>query len=159
MKVLEFEPVLSARLPSTHALLISANLTVHPAVSRIILHGSRGPAGGCRPDSDVDLSLVVETRPATPRPDLEALLSEVIETTLSHWQGPIEVDLAGIFDIRGCGLKCFDQVAWDEHFCTAGGVDCFGLYKIQKGFHGWVENAGVQVQRMYPCLKIWERKD
>ena len=69
----------------------------------------------------------------------------------------IKVDLAGIYDIQGCGLKCFDQAAWDGHFCTAGGVDCFGLYKIQQGFHGLVENTGVQVKRMYPCLKIWQR--
>ena len=37
------------------------------------------------------------------------------------------------------------------------GVDCFGLYKVQKGFNGILQNAGVQVKRMYPCLKIWQR--
>lgn len=156
-KVLEFEPLLASLLPATHALLNSANLTIHPNVSRIILHGSRGLAGGSRPDSDIDLSLIVETRPSLPRSDLEVLLREVLETTLSHWHNAIEVDLAGIFDVQNCGLKCFDQVAWDEHFCTIGRVDCYGLYKIQKGYNGLINNAGVQVKRMYPCFKIWQR--
>jgi hypothetical protein len=56
-------------------------------------------------------------------------------------------------------LKCFDRTAWDEHLCPLGGVDCFGLYKIQKGFNGFVTNAGVQVKKMYPCLTIWRRHD
>lgn len=38
------------------------------------------------------------------------------------------------------------------------GVGCFGLYKLQKGFSGFVENAGIEVRRMYPCLKIWQRR-
>ncbi len=158
VKVSEFEPQLAALLPATHALLSSANVTVHPDVSRIILHGSRGPAGGYRPDSDIDLSLIVETRPAMPESDLAKLLREVINTTLTYWQGSIQVDLAAIFDVQNCGLKCFDQGVWDELLCATGGVDCFGLYKIQKGYRGFVKNAGVQVKQMYPCLKIWQRE-
>jgi hypothetical protein len=84
-------------------------------------------------------------------------LHEVTETTLRHWHAPVEVDLAVIFDIQTCGLKCFDQTAWDQNFCQRGGVDCFGLYKIQKGFQGLVTGAGIQVKLIYPCLKIWQR--
>lgn len=144
-------------LPATYHLLVSANLTVHPTVSRIILHGSRGLAGGYRPDSDVDLSLIVDTPPLPASPSLEALLQEVAETTLHHWQATVEADLAIIFDTRQCGLGCFDQTTWNEQLCLKGGVDCFGLYKVQKGFNGLVTNAGVQVKLMYPCLKIWQR--
>jgi hypothetical protein len=82
------------------------------------------------------------------------------------WQATVEADLAVVFDTRQCGLRCFDQTTWNEQLCVNGGgagggaeigVDCFGLYKVQKGFNGILRNAGVQVKRMYPCLKIWQR--
>jgi hypothetical protein len=76
--------------------------------------------------------------------------------TRENWQGAVEADLAVVFDVRNCGLKCFEQTARDERLCSLGGIDCFGLFKIQIGFDGFVTNAGVQVKRMYPCLKIWE---
>ena len=157
MKVVEFMLELSARLPATETLLRSANLVLHPSVSRVILHGSRGPAGGYRPDSDIDLSLIVDLPEDLLQTDRERLLQDVVETTLQHWQAVIELDLAVIFDLRRCELKCFDQTRWDEQFCALGGTDCFGLYKVQKGFTGLVTNAGIEVKRMYPCLTIWQR--
>jgi len=156
-KVMDFEPELASRLPATYAILQTANLKVHPIVSRIVLHGSRGLAGGCRPDSDIDLSLIVDIQPAAAA-DLQAVLHDVIEITLGNWRSTISADLAVIFDVRTCGLKCFERTTWDERLCRPGSVDCFGLYKIQKGFNGFVTNAGVQVKRMYPCLKIWQRR-
>jgi len=88
---------------------------------------------------------------------MERLLQDVLEITLNRWQATIELDLAVVFDIRGCELKCFERRTWEEQICRLGGVDCFGLFKTQKGFNGLVTNAGVQVKRMYPCLKIWQR--
>ena len=154
LRINNFETNFAASLPETYALLLSSNLTVHPLVSRIILHGSRGPAGGYRPDSDIDLSLVVDLPPDT---NMERQLQDVLETTLSQWHGPVEPDLAVVFDIKDCALVCFDQLAWNEQTCKLGNVDCFGLYKTQKGFHGLVMNAGIQVKLMYPCLRIWQR--
>lgn len=157
-----FLPAFASRLPGTHRLLLSANLTVHSLVRGVVLHGSRGYAGGCRPDSDIDLSLLVDTPPVSSLTELEAWLHEIISTTLDSWQADIEPGLAIVYDTRGCGLTCFDQAAWDELLCPerggAASVDCFGLYKTQKGFRGLVQNAGVQVKRMYPCMKIWERQ-
>jgi len=155
LKPLNFEPYFAEALPETYPLIMSANLTVHPAVSRVTLHGSRGLAGGYRPHSDLDLSLIVD---APQTPEMENVLQEVLETTLNHWQADIELDLAVIFDIRNCELACFEQTIWDERFCQVGGIDCFGLYKTQKGFAGLVTNAGIQVKLMYPCLKIWQRR-
>jgi hypothetical protein len=152
---LNLEPNVAQALPETYALIRSANLTVHPAVSRITLHGSRGLAGGYHSNSDLDLSLIVE---GTRFPILEKELQEVLKTTLSCWQSDIELDLAVIFDVKGCGLGCFEQTKWNEHFCQFGGIDCFGLFKTQKAFTGLVTNAGIQVRLMYPCLKIWQRR-
>jgi hypothetical protein len=132
-----FESQLASRLPATYHLLRTANLSVHPLVSRIILHGSRGLAGGCRPDSDIDLSLLVDTPAVPAQPGLETVLQEVVETTLHHWQASVEADLAVVFDTRPCGLRCFDQTTWNERLCANGGgaedgaedgVDCFGPY-------------------------------
>jgi hypothetical protein len=155
LKESDFEPRFAVSLPETYTLILSANLTIHPDVSRVILHGSRGPAGGSRPDSDIDLSLIVDPPQGT---DMERQLQEVLQTTLNHWQANVEPDLAVVFDVRKCGLKCFDQSSWNEQTCRLGGVDCFGLYKVQKGFSGLVRDAGIQVRLMYPCLKIWQRR-
>lgn len=157
LKILEFVPSFASQLPATYALLRSSNLVVHPSVSRIILHGSRGLAGGYRPDSDIDLSFIVDPLPESSPSGRERMLHDVVETTLHHWQAAIEPDLAVVFDVHYCELKCFDQTRWDERICARGGSDCFGLYKMQKGFKGLITSAGVQVKLMYPCLKIWQR--
>ena len=150
---LDFDPGFAVSLPETYALITSGSLTVHPSVSRVVLHGSRGPAGGYRPDSDIDLSLIVDSTRTS-----DAELQQVLQTTLSQWHSQIELDLAVIFDIGNCRLACFEQTTWDTQVCQMGGVDCFGLYKLQKGFTGLVTNAGIQVKLMYPCLKIWQRR-
>jgi len=154
LKENSFEPHFGTSLPATCALILSSNLTVHPHVSRVVLHGSRGLAGGYRPDSDIDLSLIVDTPQG---PNMERQLQGVLETTLNSWRATVELDLAVVFDIRNCGLKCFNQSTWNDKTCILGSIDCFGLYKTQKGFSGLVTNAGIQVKRMYPCLKIWQR--
>lgn len=154
LKIQNFEASLVSALPETHSLLAASNLTVHPNVSRITLHGSRGLSQGFRPDSDIDLSLITKPPALSRRSDLESFLHEVYEITQSNWQAEVEADLAIIFDIRTCGLVCFDQRTWNK--CDFGGVNCFGLYKEQKGFNGLVLNAQVVVERMYPCLKIWQ---
>jgi predicted nucleotidyltransferase len=151
-----FLPEFTRTLPETCSLLLSANLVLHPGVSRVILHGSRGLAGKHRVDSDIDLSLIVDLQKDQ---RTQSLFHEITRTTLDNWQSPIEVDLAIIYDLRNCKQKCFEQKNWDMDFCTIGGTDCFGLYKIQKGFNGFVTNAGIHVQRMYPCLKIWQREE
>lgn len=153
---LVFEPELKTQLPETYALLKAGSLAVHDSLYAVVLHGSRGLKGGARPDSDIDLSLIVNSRTST-RPEMESILHDILQTTLSNWQNPVELDLAVVFDIRNCGLKCFDRTAWDKHFCSQGGTDCFGLYKTQRGYNGLVVNAGVQIRLMYPCLKIWQR--
>ncbi len=151
-----FKSQLAELLPQTYSLLRSANLVIHPLVSQIVLHGSRGPAGGWRPDSDMDLSLIVD---GSDGQITEALFYDITRTTLDNWRSPTNVDLVVIYDLKKCGLKCFEQVTWQQDFCQFGGVDCFGLYKIQKGFHGFVTGAGIQVRLMYPCLKIWHREE
>lgn len=138
IKVTEFENEFTNLLPETYNLLRSANLIVRHSVQGIILHGSRGLAGGYRPDSDVDLSLIVSTSQLSNGLDLDGFLREVLEITLGYWQSTIKPDLAAIFDTKNCDLKCFDKTTFDERACKIGGIDCFGIYKIQKGFNGFV---------------------
>ncbi len=152
---LKFDSQLHSLLPETYTLVKSSNLVIHDSVSRVILCGSRGPAGGARPDSDIDITLIVDIATSLTREKTTNLLQNVMETTLNNWQSKTELDLAVVFDIRNCGLKCFDRIEWDEESCLYGGIDCFGLYKTQKGYQGLVTNAGVQVKFMHPSLKIW----
>ena len=67
-RLIEFESRVATQLPETYARLQLCNLTFHPRVFRIALNDSRGLAGGCRPDSDIDLCLAVETKGVSNRP-------------------------------------------------------------------------------------------
>ena len=154
----ELDPGFATRLPDTHARLREGGLVLHPAVAKVVLHGSRGLAGSARPDSDVDLSLLVDAPPFA-RAALATLLAQVIGATFDAWRGRVDLDLVAVFDVRGCGLGCFDGVAWGEdEVCPFGsGRDCFGAYKVQRGFDGFVEDAGIEVRRMQPSVTVWRR--
>jgi predicted nucleotidyltransferase len=155
-----FAPELARLLPETHALLQAAHLVVHPAVGRVVLTGSRGVRGAPRPDSDVDLSLVVAgaALPAD-EPTREQLLRAVLETTLSAWRGPVECDLAAVYDERGCDLLCFSGQRDAAPECPGGGGCRFGIYKLQKGFAGDVPWAIIELPKIYPLLEIWRREE
>jgi len=90
----KFSPQLAERLPETHAILRSSNLTIHKNVSRIILHGSRGLADRCRPDSDIDLSLNARLPAGT---DVN-LLRDIYQTTMKNWRSGVSLDLAVVFE-------------------------------------------------------------
>lgn len=154
-----FAPELARLLPGTHALLQAAHLVIHPAVERVVLTGSRGVRGAPRLDSDVDLSLVVD-RAALPadEPAREQILRAVVETTLLAWRGPVECDLAALYDERGCGLLCFSGQRDTPPACPEGGGCRFGIYKLQKGFSGYVPWAIIELPKVYPLLEIWRRQ-
>jgi hypothetical protein len=127
-------------------------------VYQVNLEGSRGLAGGCRADSDIDFSLLVDLQKLPPaEPERGQLLREVLETTLNHWRSPVDVDLAAVFD-KGdcCGLRCFNERNWNDDVIQGRGIDCFGIFKIQRGFDRYVE-TGVELKRIYPTLIIWRR--
>lgn len=148
---------LRLRLPETYQILSRANLTVHPYVYKVVLSGSRGLAGGFRPDSDIDLSLLVDGERLEEENDRSAVLRKILETTLSNWRSRVELDTAAVFAIKGCGLRCLDKEAYDDTLCKAGGTGCIGLFKIQRGFNGYVPPAGIEIRRVYPLIAVWER--
>ncbi|MBI5667610.1 MAG: hypothetical protein HZC41_06345 [Chloroflexi bacterium] len=150
-----FEPDFLKLLPETYAIVAAGNLTVHDGVKLVVLEGSRGLDGYPRPDSDVDVSLVVDSAalPAD-EPARENFLREVISTTLDHWRGVVELDMAAVFDI-GYGLALFERRDYDPALERDGG--CFGIYKTQKGFNGYVPQAIIDLKRVYPMLVIWRR--
>lgn len=154
----EFLPELALLLPETNRILRAAHLTVHEVVKQVTVEGSRGLAGGNRPDSDVDLTLIVDAvqLPAA-EPERGDLLRSVLRLTLDQWQSPVDVDLAAVFDLGTCcGLRCFSQRQWDDTIIQGRGVDCFGIYKIQRGFDGYV-TQNVLLEKVYPILTIWRR--
>lgn len=150
-----FEPDFQKLLPETYAIVSAANLTVHDGVNMVVLEGSRGLDGHPRPDSDVDVSLIVDSAMLPPdEPARENFLREVINTTLDHWRGAVELDTAAVFDI-GHGLALFEQRYYDPALELDGG--CFGLYKTQKGFNGYVPPEIIDLKKIYPMLVIWRR--
>lgn len=156
---MDFLPELEALLPLTAALLRTAHFTIHEGVVQVILGGSRGLRGGYHPDSDVDLTLVVGSADLPDRePEREQFLRSVVQTSLDHWRGAVELDTAAVFDTGdGRGLRLFDLREYDAQIIGQGVPDSLGLYKIQKGFNGYVPTAILDFRLVYPLLTIWRR--
>ena len=149
--------ILKETLPETYRLLKMANLTVHPNVRKITLHGSRGPAGGYREDSDIDLCLVTDVDTQSMDEGQSGyILREVLQTTLKGSQCSVELDLAAVFDSMRCGLSCFNISDYDKLKCKRERNGCIGIFKIQKGFKGFVPPI-TTVSKMYPYITIWQR--
>lgn len=139
-------------LHETAEIIRNSNLLLHPAVLRVTLEGSRGLKGGCSSDSDLDLGLVL----ANPEQITYSFCEEVLLYTLNNWQGRVELDLAVIFDKSGCGLKCLNYSSFQVDIC-AKGTDCIGLFKLQKGYSGFIDDIGLEIKYAYPCLVIYDR--
>jgi len=154
--VTDFEYEFEQEYPKVISLIRNAGLSVHEGVQKITLHGSRGPKGGFRDDSDLDLSLIVDT---AQYPDIKhdaELAKEILYTSLANWHDKIKLDLNIVFDIRGCKLACFNEPQYAPGVClAAGGIDCYGLYRIEDGAPDYVINAGTNIKSIYPCIVIW----
>ena len=155
--VVNFNPRLQNYLSDTHALLLSGPLVIHDSVRAITLHGSRGLCGHPRPDSDIDLALIIDEKRLNGHVEPESLLREVLETTLEGWNGRVEVDLAAVYDREKCGLKCLTVIEHNFHGC-ARTIDCMGVYKIQRGFNGYVDTHELDCRKMQPSMLIWDNK-
>lgn len=86
-----------------------------------------------RGTSKSSLSLVIAgaALPAD-EPAREQLLRAVLEMTLLAWQGPVECDLAAVYDERGCDLLCFSGQRDAPPACPGGGGCRFGIYKLAR---------------------------
>ncbi|MBN1176226.1 MAG: hypothetical protein JXA51_00955 [Dehalococcoidales bacterium] len=157
LEITDFPHELRDTLPETYRLLKKAHLKVHPDVRRIFLHGSRGPAGGYRDDSDLDLCFLTDIDIAVlPGEEFGHRLRMVLLTTLENTECPVELDLAVAFDRSKCGLKCFAVASYEEFRCEKESQGCMGLYKIQKGYDGFVPPITL-VSEIFPFLTIWNR--
>jgi hypothetical protein len=157
MKV-EINTEIRKRLPKTYEILINSGLIIHPYVYKVVLTGSRGLANNYREDSDIDLSLLFETRNLKAEEDQENVLKDILKITLSSWSSVVELDTAVVFDICNCQLSCFDCETSKQRHCKTKGIDCIGLYKIQKGFHGYVPKIRINIERVYPMITVYKRK-
>lgn len=157
--LIEINESLKKRLPDTFAILKESHLTVHPYVYKVVLSGSRGLAENYREDSDIDLSLLVDTEQLNSEKDREKTLKEILDITLSNWSSETELDTAAVFEINKCRLNCFNYENYQENICEESGIDCMGLYKTQKGFNGYVPKIGVNIKFIYPIITVWEREN
>lgn len=139
-------------LHETAEILRNGDLQLHPAVLRVTLDGSRGLKGGYQEDSDVDLGLVLDN----PEQITYSFCEEVLLHTLNSWKGKVGLDLAVIFDKSGCGLKCLNYTSQQIDICDRG-VDCIGLFRLQKGYTGFIDDIGLEIKYAYPCLIIYDR--
>ena len=148
----------NSKIPSeTQKILDQVDLIVHEAVSKITLHGSRGLAGGFRPDSDIDLTLMVDSHAFSLAQDKTALMERILSTTLENWKSPVELDLAIAYDKSSCGLLCLNVEQFDPGLCKTT-TNCMGIFKKQKGFSGFVSGDFLDARKMYPLIVVWEKE-
>ena len=81
----------------------------------------------------------------------------MLSVTLGNWQSPVKPDVAAIFDIRNCGLPCFELNSYEPGFCSLGRIKCYGIYKVRDETEGFIDNIEVDVAKMYPCLTVWKK--
>jgi predicted nucleotidyltransferase len=143
------------RLPEAYEILSSSHLTIHDAVRAVVLTGSRGLKGGRRPDSDIDLSLIVDSESAWDPHGRSFVLNEILVTTISTGSSLVELDTVAVFDKLSCGLVCFEATQFTDLRCQRMRPDCVGLYKTQKGFRGFVPAIGLLMESVYPMTTIW----
>ena len=149
---------LKKTLPDTYMLLQGSTLSVHDAVRFVVLTGSRGPKGGFRPDSDIDISMLIDTCMLQSTKNPGELMYEVINDTISTWTSIVEIDIAVVYDKLQYGLRCFQITSIKSLKCKLIKPDCFGVYKTQKGFNGFVPDIGLSIEKVYPMLQIWALK-
>ena len=152
-----FKPELKDRLPETWEILRASKLKISPRVKKITLHGSRGPRGKFRVNSDLDLCLVTDIDiQLIPEKHWDTLLRRVLQTTLEGSQCPVRLDVAAIYDHLGCGLRCFRTEKYEDLKCRLEAEGCAGVYKLQEGFKGFMPPI-TKIEKMYPFMIIWER--
>ena len=153
----DFKPELKEKLPETYEILKAAKIKVNPRVKKITLHGSRGPAGKFRINSDLDLCLVTDIDlQLIPEQHWDILLRRVLQITLKGSECPVELDAAVIFDHIGCGLRCFAVGEYDQLKCRSESEGCMGVYKLNQGWKGFLPPI-TKVGKMYPYMTIWEK--
>jgi hypothetical protein len=157
IEIKEFSLELKEKLPETYEILKSSGFHVNPHVKKITLHGSRGPAGKFRPDSDIDLCLVtdIDIR-LVPEEQLDALLTRVLLTTKQTSKFPVKLDVAVVFDHIACGLHCFSVDKYANLKCRHEADGCMGVYKLDEVWKGIVPPI-TKVEKMYPYLTIWPK--
>ncbi|NHZ87382.1 MAG: hypothetical protein GWP19_16190 [Planctomycetia bacterium] len=143
-------------LPATYDIIVDGNLTFDDRIKMAFISGSRGPSNCYHPKSDIDISLVLDQEMVNNPLQCENDLSEIIGLTVNNWNSSVEIDIALLFAINSCDFECFYTFP-DEHGCKLISPDCFGIYKIQKGFDGFVPKIGVDVDKVFPIGMIWSR--
>ena len=157
--ITKYEKVFTQKYPETARLLADSNFVVHESVERISVHGSRGPAQNQRVDSDVDLCLHVDLDAKEPEQELDQILREILDVTITNWRGTVEVDLAVVCALRPGGLAHFELTEYDPLVVPRTASGQFALFKTQKWFDGFVDGEEVLLERMYPCTIIWRKPD
>jgi hypothetical protein len=157
IEIKEFSPELKEKLPETYKILKASGIHINPHVKKITLHGSRGPAGNFRANSDIDLCLVtdIDIR-LVPEEHLDALLMRVLLTTRQTLKFPVKPDVAVIFDHLGCGLYCFSVEKYKNLKCRNDADGCMGVFKLDETWKGILPPI-TKVEKMYPYLTIWPK--
>jgi hypothetical protein len=157
MEIHDFMPELKEKLPETWAMLKASRITINPRVQKVTLHGSRGPRGKFRVNSDLDLCLITDINiQLIPEQHWDILLRRVLMTTLNNTQCPVELDVAVVFDHIGCGLHCFSVDKFENLKCRSEQAGCMGVYKLQQGWKGILPPI-TKVEKMFPFMTIWEK--
>lgn len=127
------------------ALLEEGTFRLHPAALACTLHGSRGPQGSARPDSDIDLCIFAE---GDQDPE------EILGATREAWTGSVRLDVA-------CILVADADVAAAFLAAAAGPMDSGLLVPerlvLYKPEYGRVDPRTLDPEKMVPFAVLFAR--
>lgn len=125
-------------------------------IKAVILSGSRGPSNSYRNDSDIDISLIVNEDqimdPFMYEPEFKSILNHLLRS----WKHEVVLDTALLFPVKNCAFECFFKKTANIS-CTNQELDCFGVFKIQKKFEGFVPKMGLDVNKVMPIEVLWKK--
>ena len=153
--ITEFEPDFVQAFPDLAEVFKRAPLTVPEGVAKVTLHGLHGVTGEINDNSVLDLRLLLDSEQYPDVRQEGELLKEILYTTLADWREKMKLDVTIIFDTRNCDLICFNERSYNATICKGGGLDCFGMYKIEDGNPGFIFSSGMNVKYIYPCISVW----
>lgn len=157
LTIRDFKPELKEKLPETWEILKASAIRVNPRVKKVTLHGSRGPRGKFRVNSDLDICIVTDIDiQLLPEQHWDVILRRVLKMTLDNSKCPVTLDVAAVFDHMGCSLRCLGVEKYEDLKCPLDTPGCMGVYKLQQGFKGFMPPI-TQIEKMFPYMTIWER--
>jgi len=155
MKIRNYDADFIKALPKTYKILSSGGLNVHAAVTAVAVCGLRILNKSHIANYDIDLWLEIGTRTIPADEKLaKDFIDSILDTTLNNWQERLSLNIFIAFGIVNCDLCCLKTTGFKQCSINASMTDCFGVYRRDDNFHGFLNGAGCNIGDLLPFMPV-----